>query len=47
MRSYADAALAFTAELNRFQHAFTQAEFEIAAIVDMANAVNGSRLRWK
>ena len=42
-RSYADAALAFTAELKGvFQHSFTQAEFEIAAIVDMANAENGS-----
>ena len=32
-----------TAELKKvFQHAFTQGEFEMAAIVDMANAENGS-----
>ena len=32
-----------TAELKKvFQHAFTQEEFEMAAIVDMANAENGS-----
>ena len=43
MRFYADAALANTAELKEvFRHALTQGEFEMAAIVDMANAENGS-----
>ena len=43
MRFYVDAALAITAELREvFQHAFMQGEFEMAAIVDMANAENGS-----
>ena len=38
---YVDAALAITAELkDDFQHSFTQGEFGIAAIVDMANAEN-------
>ena len=44
MRLYAAAALAITAELKEvFQRACTQGEFEMAAIVDMANAQNGSR----
>ena len=35
---YADAALAITAELEGvFQHAFTQGDVEMAAIVDIAN----------
>ena len=43
MRFYTDAALAITAEVKEvFQHAFTQGEFEMAAIVDMVNAENGS-----
>ena len=43
MRFYADAALAITAKLKKvFQHACTQAEFEMAAIVDMANSENRS-----
>ena len=38
---YVDAALAITAELkDDFQHSFTQGEFGISAIVDMANAEN-------
>ena len=45
MRSYADAALAITSELREVsQHAFTQGGFRIAAIVDTANAQNGSGL---
>ena len=43
MRFYADSVLAITAELKEvFQHAFTQGEFDMAAIVDMLNAENGS-----
>ena len=43
MRFYTDAALAITAEVKEvFQHAFTQGEFEMAAIVVMANAEDGS-----
>ena len=43
MRFYADSVLAITAELKEVcQHAFTQGEFEMAAIVDMVNAENGS-----
>ena len=43
MPFYADAALVITAEpKDIFQHAFMQGEFEMAAIVDMANAENGS-----
>ena len=43
MRFYPDAAHTITAELKDiFQHAFTQGEFEMAAIVDMVNAENGS-----
>ena len=43
MRFYADAALEITAELKDvFQHGFTLRDFEMAAIVDMANAENGS-----
>ena len=42
LRFYADAALAITAELKEvFQHAFTQGEFEMAAIVDMSPAEDG------
>ena len=40
MRFYVDAALAITTELKEFFN--TQGEFEMAAIVDMANAENGS-----
>ena len=43
MRFYADAALAIIAELKEvLQHAFTQGEFEMAVIVEMANAENRS-----
>ena len=43
MPFYADAALVITAEpKDIFQHAFRQGEFEMAAIVDTANAENGS-----
>ena len=43
MRLYADAALEITAELKEFfQHAFTQGEFEMAAIVDLATVEEGS-----
>ena len=39
---YADAALAIMAELKEvFQHAFTQGEFEMAAIVDTSPAEDG------
>ena len=42
LRFYADRALAVTAELKDvFQHAFTQGEFEMAAIVDMSEAEEG------
>ena len=42
LRFYADAALEITAELKEvFQHAFTQGEFEMAAIVDMSVAEDG------
>ena len=42
LRFYADAALAITAEVKEvFQHAFTQGEFEMAAIVDMSPAEDG------
>ena len=42
IRFYADSALAITAELKDvFQHAFTQGEFEMAAIVDMSRADEG------
>ena len=42
LRFYADRALAVTAELKDvFQHAFTQGEFEMAAIVDMSEAEGG------
>ena len=42
MRFYADTALAITVELKElYQHASTQGGFEMAAIVDMANAENG------
>ena len=48
MRFYADAALEIAAELKEvFQHAFTQGEFEMAAIVDLATltAKEGSGFR--
>ena len=39
----ADAALEITAELKEiFQHAFTQGEFEMAAVVDLATVEEGS-----
>ena len=39
---YADGKLDVTAELKDFfQHAFTQGEFEMAAIVDLAEAESG------
>ena len=42
LRFYADSALAITAEVKDvFQHAFTQGEFEMAAIVDMSEAEDG------
>lgn len=42
LRFYADSALAVTSELKEvFQHAFTQDEFEMAAIVDMTEADDG------
>ena len=43
MRFYADAALGITAELKEvFQGAFTQGEFEMAAIVNLAIVKEGS-----
>ena len=45
LRFYADRELAITAELKDvFQHAFTQGEFEMAAIVDMSEAEEGPGL---
>ena len=43
MRFYSDAALEITAELKEvFQHAFTQGECEVAAIVDLVIVEEGS-----
>ena len=43
MRFYSDDALELTAELKEaFQHAFTQGEFEMAAIADLAIVEEGS-----